>query len=76
VGKIYGEAADRAKILLTTDHATPISLKTHYACPVPFVIFDKSREETGWDSGYTEHQSKAVFSGEEMITYFLRGREL
>jgi 2,3-bisphosphoglycerate-independent phosphoglycerate mutase len=76
VGKIYDEAAGRAKILLTTDHATPISLKTHYACPVPFVIFDKGKEETGWPSGYTEHLSDVVLSGEEMITYFLRGREL
>ncbi len=73
VGTIYREAADRAKILLVTDHATPITMKTHYACPVPFVIYDKRQERDGWPSGYSEHPSDRVLSGEEMIAYFLRG---
>ena len=29
------------RFLLTTDHATPLSLRTHYAGAVPFVIYQK-----------------------------------
>jgi 2,3-bisphosphoglycerate-independent phosphoglycerate mutase len=72
VGRIYEEAGDRAKILVTTDHATPISMKTHYACPVPFIIFDKETEVRGPAQGYSEGAGETTMNGEEMITRFLR----
>ena len=32
------------RLLVVTDHATPLSMRTHYACPVPFAIFQKGRK--------------------------------
>ena len=32
VGRIFEEAGDQLGFLVLTDHATPVSLKTHYAC--------------------------------------------
>lgn len=71
VGRIYEEVGDRAKILITTDHATPISMRTHYGCPVPFVIFEKANRIDSGVSGYMEGFGDTVMSGEEMIAYFL-----
>ncbi|MDR1674747.1 MAG: cofactor-independent phosphoglycerate mutase [Oscillospiraceae bacterium] len=33
------------RILITADHATPLSLKTHTADPVPFIIYDSTKKE-------------------------------
>jgi len=38
---LLGNTKDDVRFLLTTDHATPLSMRTHYACPVPFVIYEK-----------------------------------
>ncbi len=73
VGRIYEEAGHKARILIATDHATPITMKTHHACPVPFVIFDKGRKADGCPSGYDERSGDTAMSGEEMINRFLRG---
>jgi 2,3-bisphosphoglycerate-independent phosphoglycerate mutase len=61
------------RFLLTTDHATPISLRTHYACPVPFVIYQKNRHDASGGCTYHENAVETVMSGEEMITFFLKG---
>jgi 2,3-bisphosphoglycerate-independent phosphoglycerate mutase len=61
------------RFLLTTDHATPISLRTHYACPVPFVIYQKNRHDASGARTYHENAVETVMSGEEMITFFLKG---
>jgi 2,3-bisphosphoglycerate-independent phosphoglycerate mutase len=67
------EHTDRdVRFLLTTDHATPLSLKTHYACPVPFVIYGKDGEASG-ASAYHENAGEKTMTGEEMITFFLKG---
>jgi 2,3-bisphosphoglycerate-independent phosphoglycerate mutase len=76
VGKIYEEAGDGVKFLVVTDHATPVSMRTHYACPVPFVIYDKKNACRGCQSGYDERTGEKVFNGEELITFFLRGQVL
>jgi 2,3-bisphosphoglycerate-independent phosphoglycerate mutase len=76
VARIYEEAGDGVKILVTTDHATPISMKTHYACPVPFIIFDRAAEVRGAARGYWEGAGEATMNGEEMITRFLRGQTI
>jgi 2,3-bisphosphoglycerate-independent phosphoglycerate mutase len=61
------------RFLLTTDHATPISLRTHYACPVPFVIYQKNRHDASGGRTYQENAVETVMSGEEMIKFFLKG---
>ena len=35
------------RVLITPDHATPLSLKTHTNDPVPFMIYDSSKENNG-----------------------------
>ena len=42
--KSTGEAF---RVLITPDHATPLSLKTHTNDPVPFMIYDSSKENNG-----------------------------
>jgi 2,3-bisphosphoglycerate-independent phosphoglycerate mutase len=73
VGKICEEAGDEARIMIATDHATPITMKTHHACPVPFAIFEKGRKRDGCSSGYDERSGDSVLNGEELINRFLKG---
>lgn len=73
VGAVLENTGEDVKCLVVTDHATPLSLKTHYSCPVPFVIFDRRNKKMGCDTGYHEGIGKGIFSGEEMVTFFLKG---
>jgi 2,3-bisphosphoglycerate-independent phosphoglycerate mutase len=41
------------KVLVTPDHATPLSLKTHTNDPIPFFIYDSTKEMSGVD-GFCE----------------------
>ena len=73
VVKFLLENAGRdVRFLLTTDHATPISMKTHHACPVPFVIYGEGGQARGV-SAYHENAGAKTMTGEEMITFFLKG---
>ncbi len=40
---------DDYKIMILPDHPTPLSLKTHTNAPVPFMIYQKSKDENGVD---------------------------
>jgi 2,3-bisphosphoglycerate-independent phosphoglycerate mutase len=72
VVKFLLENAGRdVRFLLTTDHATPLALKTHYACPVPFVIYGEDGEASGAPA-YHENAGEKTMTGEEMITFFLK----
>jgi 2,3-bisphosphoglycerate-independent phosphoglycerate mutase len=73
VGALFKKLEDRVKFLIVTDHATPISMKTHYATPVPFVIFNSKNRQNGCQSGYDECSGNVVLSGEKLIEFFLRG---
>jgi 2,3-bisphosphoglycerate-independent phosphoglycerate mutase len=73
VARIYEAAAEEVRILIATDHATPITMKTHHACPVPFAIFEKDRKWKGCSSGYDERSGDSVLNGEELINRFLKG---
>ncbi len=75
VGLIHEKSSEDTRFLIVTDHATPISMKTHYACPVPFVIYDKNVRRDGCQSGYSEQSGETVMSGEEMIRSFLKGHK-
>ena len=74
VGTIFESVGDSVKFLIITDHATPIALKTHYATPVPFTIYEKQNRIGGCPSGYDERAGERVFDGEALIGLFIRGR--
>jgi 2,3-bisphosphoglycerate-independent phosphoglycerate mutase len=74
VGPILEKTGKETRILMVTDHATPISMKTHYAVPVPFIIYDKGKKQSGCETGYDERTGDTVISGEEMITLFTGGQ--
>ena len=40
------------RLLLLPDHATPCAIKTHTSAPVPYLLFDSTREAAGGE--YTE----------------------
>jgi 2,3-bisphosphoglycerate-independent phosphoglycerate mutase len=74
VGTIFDTINDSIRFLIVTDHATPIALKTHYATPVPFVIYEKNKKVGGCPSGYDERAGERVFDGESLIGFFIRGQ--
>jgi 2,3-bisphosphoglycerate-independent phosphoglycerate mutase len=75
VRTLYESIREPAKFLIVTDHATPVSMKTHYGCPVPFAIFTKGKTEDGFTSGYDENVGEKEFTGEELIDFFIRGQK-
>jgi len=75
IGVILEKAKNDTRFLVVTDHATPISMKTHYAVPVPFVIYEKGKRQGGCETGYDERISGTrIMTGEEMITLFTGGQ--
>jgi len=74
VGTIFESVGGIAKFLVITDHATPISLRTHYATPVPFAVFEKSARTGGCPTGYDERAGERTFEGEELIEFFIKGQ--
>lgn len=61
---------DHIRLLILPDHSTPISLKTHKAGPVPFLLYNSTRPNT---------QSRVPFDEralEDARTYVERGDEL
>ncbi len=73
VGPILEHTSDDVRLLITTDHATPISMKTHYACAVPFAILDRRSKKNGCITGYDERSGEKVLNGEELIEFFIQG---
>ncbi len=50
VGTLLAGFAERKqpfRLLVAPDHATPIALRTHREGPVPFLLYDSTREESG-----------------------------
>ncbi len=50
VSAYLAESGEAFKILITPDHATPLSLKTHTNDPVPFMIYNSTSPENGVDT--------------------------
>ncbi len=75
VGPLYEAMPENTRFLIVTDHATPISLKTHYACPVPFAIYEKNRERHGFSGGFTEDIGEMVLDGEGLMRLFIEYRD-
>ncbi len=53
------ETGERFKVLVTPDHATPLSLKTHTNDPVPFFIYDSEKSFNGVEH-FNEKTAKAT----------------
>lgn len=76
LGLIYSNLDNFAKIriLLLPDHPTPISVRTHTADPVPFILYDKNNLINNKIGLYNEKTaSKGVFldSGSKLMDMFI-----
>lgn len=64
------------RILLVTDHYTPISVKTHVGEPVPFVIFSSNRWGRMREAGFNEVSAKEtglfIRDGFRLMEKFIR----
>ncbi|MEW6103533.1 MAG: cofactor-independent phosphoglycerate mutase [bacterium] len=70
LGFILSNLASDVRILLISDHLTPISLGTHTSDPTPFVIWEKGKLEKGKGNCFNEKEAKnGIFlaQGTELI---------
>jgi len=74
VGFLLERAPKDTSFLLATDHATPIVMRTHYACPVPFAIYREGSAQAGARCPYDENAGDGELSGEELVHLFLKGK--
>lgn len=69
------EKFDDYKILILPDHPTPLSLRTHTAEPVPYILYRKNRETDSPASGYDEFEAKKsgifVEEGYRLMDFFI-----
>jgi len=68
---------DEYRILALPDHPTPLEIRTHSNEPVPFVIYDNSKERTGgpvtYDEKIADRKDALVFTeGYTLMDYFLK----
>ena len=67
------------RLMILPDHATPLSLRTHTADPVPFLIYDSQHEQDGISHGFDEQSAKdsGFYLGEgyRLMDLFLRKTE-
>jgi 2,3-bisphosphoglycerate-independent phosphoglycerate mutase len=48
------------RVLLATDHFTPLSIRTHARDPIPFAIWDSGNPRSGGKGGYNEAAATAT----------------
>ena len=75
LGKILKEFdGEDIKILICPDHPTPLELKTHTNAPVPFMIYDSTKEQSGVDC-FCEKSAEAtgdfIAVGHTLMSEFL-----
>ncbi|MBE6554483.1 MAG: cofactor-independent phosphoglycerate mutase [Ruminococcaceae bacterium] len=58
VYEYLAESGEDFRIMVLPDHPTPIRLRTHTSLPVPFFIYDSTREENGVE-GFSERSAAA-----------------
>jgi 2,3-bisphosphoglycerate-independent phosphoglycerate mutase len=70
----YQKQHPELRILVTPDHATPVSTKTHSANPVPFVVNGPGINPGNCNS-YSERaaKGKTILTGPQLFKHFLRG---
>ena len=65
------------KILLTSDHATPVKERTHTADPVAFMIYDSRKDKENNSGGFSEKTASktGIFykKGWELFDFFIKG---
>ena len=63
------------KMMVLPDHPTPIKLKTHVSDPVPYIIYDSTKETEDKKVKYSEKEAKKtgifVEKGFELMAHFL-----
>lgn len=68
---------DEYRVLVLPDHPTPLSLRTHTAEPVPFIIYDSTNEINSPATSYDEFEAKksGVFiqDGYKLMDLFIKG---
>ncbi len=69
---------EACRILVLPDHATPISLRTHSEEPVPFLLFDSTKEQQGVADRYDETIAQrndvlAFDNGHTLMDFFIKG---
>lgn len=68
------ELGEPYRILVLPDHHTPISLRTHTADPVPYVLYDSQKTQSHDEYVFTEDAAKAAGrffeSGVALADYF------
>lgn len=71
------EKYDDYRIMILPDHPTPLSLMTHTAEPVPFLLYQKSKLNKNGVENYTEEQAKTTGiyfpEGYKLMDYFIKG---
>ncbi|HEY6011307.1 MAG TPA: cofactor-independent phosphoglycerate mutase [Nitrospirota bacterium] len=70
---------DEYRILALPDHPTPLEIRTHSNEPVPFVIYDNTKERSGdpvtYDERIASRKDALVFKeGYTLMDYFLKQR--
>lgn len=78
VMKGLGERFGAYRVLLMPDHATPLSVRTHTADPVPFVIYDsrdiRNNEGVSYDESILDRSDiMIVEKGHGLMDYFIKG---
>ncbi len=84
--KVVGTILDGMKrwsewrLLLLSDHATPVSLKTHAPGPVPFVLYTSNEESKskpiGFNEGDAEKSGVMVKEAHRLIEGLIEGRKV
>lgn len=67
---------DEFRIMVLSDHYTPLAKRTHISAPVPLAIYGsgiKSLRETAFSEAEAERGEYRVDNGYELMEYFLKG---
>lgn len=71
------EMGEDFRMLVLPDHPTPLSLRTHVADPVPFLLYDSTKKADEGISSYTESNAAktGVFieKGHDLMTLLIKG---
>ncbi|MDD3345587.1 MAG: cofactor-independent phosphoglycerate mutase [Candidatus Omnitrophica bacterium] len=74
----YCKKEDNCRMLVLPDHATPVSLKTHTAVPVPFAIFGQDIPAKGalsYNEKEAEKSGLYFKNGARLLEYFIPPKE-
>lgn len=76
VCEYLASSGENFKVLITPDHATPLSLKTHTNDPVPFMIYSSVEQKSGVDTFNEKTAAGTGFyidKGHTMMGKFING---